>query len=115
MSSHPINAHPGQSSSRTYFGPRLLFPTRDLPRVRFDRRGKQGELVDRVEYHVGQAQVHVGVGKSELRQAEGYQRKARKVGFRNRDEHLTESGRDIKPFRHIGNCRENALIEVDFR
>lgn len=57
----------------------LLSPTR--PHLRFDRRGKQGELVDRVEYHVGQAQVHVEFGNKELHQAREYQTKARKVGF----------------------------------
>ncbi|KAK9707843.1 SNARE domain, partial [Popillia japonica] len=38
----------------------------------------QGELVDRVEYHVGQAQVHVEFGNKELHQAREYQTKARK-------------------------------------
>ncbi|XP_056637067.1 syntaxin-1A isoform X5 [Diorhabda carinulata] len=38
----------------------------------------QGELVDRVEYHVENAQTHVQQGRTELIQAEGYQTKARK-------------------------------------
>ncbi|KAG5884297.1 hypothetical protein JTB14_006306 [Gonioctena quinquepunctata] len=38
----------------------------------------QGELVDRVEYHVGSAQNHVQQGQSELKVAQAYQSKARK-------------------------------------
>nr|XP_023011691.1 syntaxin-1A isoform X5 [Leptinotarsa decemlineata] len=38
----------------------------------------QGELVDRVEYHVGTAQNHVQQGQSELKAAQEYQSKARK-------------------------------------
>ncbi|XP_072381870.1 syntaxin-1A isoform X2 [Diabrotica undecimpunctata] len=38
----------------------------------------QGELVDRVEYNVGTTQDHVTLGRKELKDAEGYQTKARK-------------------------------------
>ncbi|XP_050503204.1 syntaxin-1A isoform X4 [Diabrotica virgifera virgifera] len=38
----------------------------------------QGELVDRVEYNVGTTQDHVMLGRKELKDAEGYQTKARK-------------------------------------
>ncbi|XP_045475452.1 syntaxin-1A-like isoform X2 [Harmonia axyridis] len=38
----------------------------------------QGDLVDRIEYHVGQAENHVVSGRSELKTAAIYQTKARK-------------------------------------
>lgn len=53
----------------------LQNPCRTLPVSQI-----QGELVDRVEYHVGKAEVDVGEARVELKKAEGYQRKARKVG-----------------------------------
>ncbi|XP_063930778.1 syntaxin-1A isoform X6 [Zophobas morio] len=40
----------------------------------------QGELVDRVEYHVGLTSNHVKSGRTELKTAQEYQTKARKVG-----------------------------------
>ena len=39
----------------------------------------QGELVDRIEFHVTQASEHVVGGRGELLLAEDYQTKARKV------------------------------------
>lgn len=42
---------------------------------------KQGELIDRVEYHVASAADHVKSGQGELHQAQQYQSKARKVGL----------------------------------
>lgn len=36
--------------------------------------------MDRIEYHVGTTQNHVQEGRSQLKQAESYQTKARKVG-----------------------------------
>lgn len=57
----------------------LNFPT---PSNTFLRRyTSQGELVDRVEYHITQTGDHVHKGRVELRQAEQYQTKARKVRF----------------------------------
>lgn len=38
----------------------------------------QGELVDRIEYHVSQATDHVKTGQTELKEAQVYQTKARK-------------------------------------
>ncbi|XP_044754595.1 syntaxin-1A-like isoform X2 [Coccinella septempunctata] len=38
----------------------------------------QGELVDRIEYHVSQAENHVTTGRTELKVAHEYQTKARK-------------------------------------
>lgn len=41
----------------------------------------KGEMVDRVEYHVSQATTAVQSGRIEMKLAETYQSKARKVGF----------------------------------
>lgn len=61
------------------------------PVLRSHVRTRQGEMVDSIEYCVNQTSDHVGQARGELKQAEEYQRRARKVKNMRRQTHTTHT------------------------
>lgn len=64
----------------------------------------QGELVDRIEYHVETTKNHVSEGHVQLKAAESYQSKARKV----------RRGVLVKVVRHFKILRDSEHYRYDY-